>query len=174
MALTQLALPDGWPACCLQVPGVVEELVGGKWTAADLLPVNPAGEQLQEMREQLLLKRTAERAAKQEKKKSKAAAAANGGAGAAGDAAVGEAAAATAGSKRAGDHSGSAAAAEANGGGPAPALTAAAAAAKRFKAKELKPKNADDAVWNSLFTSSTKNGGQSNEYLCRGSSRYVA
>jgi hypothetical protein len=163
----QLVLPDGVPACRLQVPGVVEEMVGGKWGPADLLPVNPTGEQLQEMREQLLLKRTAERAAKQEKKKSKAAVAANGGAG--------EAAAATVGSKRAADQSGAAAAAaEANGGGPAPALTASAAAAKRFKAKELKPKNADDAVWNSLFTSSTKNGGQSNEYMCRGSSRYVA
>lgn len=38
---------------------------------------------------------------------------------------------------------------------------------------ELKPKGADDKVWNSLFTSST-GGGSGNDYMCRSAMRRVA
>ncbi|KAL4457462.1 hypothetical protein ABPG75_012327 [Micractinium tetrahymenae] len=163
-----------------EVPKVVEEMVGGPWQPQDLLPVNPAGDELQGMREALLLKRTAERAAKKEKKKDKATAAAaagNGGAAAAAAAAAapaaGENGKAGAGGKRpaenGGTAGGAAAAAAASGGGD-PA--AAAAAAKRFKAAELKPKGADDKVWSSIFTSSGKQQGR-NDYMVRGFSRYV-
>lgn len=111
-----------------QVPAVVEEMVGGKWEASDLLPVNPSGEELQQMREALLLKRTAERAAKKEKKKDKAAAAAAAVGGGSGEAAE----VAAAGGKRAAENGDAAAAAAKNGANGAPA--AAAAGAKRFKA----------------------------------------
>lgn len=150
-----------------EVPAVVEEMVGGKWEASDLLPVNPSGEELQQMREALLLKRTAERAAKKEKKKDKAAAAAAAVGGGSGEPAEVTAA----GGKRAAENGDAAAAAAKNGVNGAPA--AAAAGAKRFKAAELKPKGADDNVWNSLFTSSTSGSG-GNDYMCRSAMRRVA
>lgn len=139
--------------------------MGAKWDPADLLPVNPSGDELQGMREALLLKRAAGRAAKKEKKKDKAAAAAaNGDAAAAGAAA----AAAANGGKRGADAGAD--------GAPAAAPAGAAAAAKRFKAAELKPKGADDKVWSSLFTSS--HGGQDggnggSDYMTRGALKYV-
>ena len=143
--------------------------MGAKWDPADLLPVNPSGDELQGMREALLLKRAAGRAAKKEKKKDRAAAAA---------AANGDAA-----------EAGAALAAAANGGGggkrgadagadsaPAAAPAGAAAAAKRFKAAELKPKGADDKVWSSLFTSShagQDGGNGGSDYMTRGALKYV-
>jgi hypothetical protein len=140
----------------VQVPNVVEEMVGGKWKPADLLAVNPSGEELQELREKLLLKRLA----KQEKKsKDKVAAAAK--AKANGSEAAASPAPANGGSKRGADGSSNGDAA--NG----------AAAAKKFKAAELKPEGADDKVWNSLFTSSRGDGGSKNDYMCRAATRYV-
>ena len=95
-----------------QVPAVVEDLVGGKWEAADLLPVNPSGDELQTMRENLLLKRAAERAAKKEKKgKGKAAPVANGS-----NAEPAANGSGGVGSKRAAEGGGAAAAAPTNGG----------------------------------------------------------
>lgn len=132
----QCPLPRLCPIQCKQVPKVVEEMVGGKWDPADLLPVNPSGEELQEMREQLLLKRAAERVAKKERKKDKAAANGNGMAAAAAGAGAGAPPAAAAGAKRSADNG-------VNGSAPA---AAPAAEGKRFKAAELKPKGADDKV----------------------------
>ncbi|KAL4440746.1 hypothetical protein ABPG77_000455 [Micractinium sp. CCAP 211/92] len=155
-----------------EVPKVVEEMVGGPWKPEELLQVNPTGEELQGMREALLLKRTAERAAKKDKKKGKAGAAvaANGGVAEQVAGAAAENGTAAGGAKRAAENGGkagsAAAAAAANGGDDA------AAAAKRFKAAELKPKGADDKVWSSIFTSkSSKQGG--NDYMIRGFTRYV-
>lgn len=150
-----------------QVPAVVEDLVGGKWEAADLLPVNPSGDELQTMRENLLLKRAAERAAKKEKKgKGKAAPVANGS-----NAEPAANGSGGVGSKRAAEGGGAAAAAPTNGGvAKAPSCTAA----KKFKAAELKPQGADNEVWNSLFTSGqAPNGRGNNDYMTRGASRYV-
>lgn len=159
--------------CATQVPKVVEEMVGGPWQPEDLLPVNPTGDELQAMREALLLKRTAERAAKKEKKKDKAAAAANGGSTVEAVVPAAENGKAAAGGKRSAENGvgagGAAAAAALNGGDDA---AAAAATAKRFKAAELKPKGADEKVWSSIFTSkSGKQGG--NDYMIRGFTRYV-
>ena len=157
----------------VQVPKVVEELVGGKWEASDLLPINPAGDELQAKRETLLLKRTAERAAKKEKKGAKAAA--NGGGGGGGEAAPAANGGTAAGGKRhAEDGDGAAAAvAAANGGSDA-----AHSAAKRYKAAELaalKPKGADDKVWASLFTSTNDAGKKkgNTDYMVRGATRYI-
>ena len=141
--------------------------MGGKWEAADLLPVNPSGDELQTMRENLLLKRAAERAAKKEKKgKCKAAPVANGS-----NAEPAANGSGGVGSKRAAEGGGAAAAAPTNGGvAKAPSCTAA----KKFKAAELKPQGADNEVWNSLFTSGqAPNGRGNNDYMTRGASRYV-
>lgn len=149
--------------------------MGGPWAPADLLPLNPSGDELQAAREALLLRRAAaaaEKAAKKEKKQSKAAAV-NGGAAAANGAAAAAAGAPAsnggAGSKRGAPVEGS------TGGAAPPPAGDAVAEAKRFKAGELKPAGADDAVWKSLFTSSSTNQGASrNDYMCRATMRRVA
>lgn len=157
-----------------EVPAVVEELVGCKWSAEDLLVLNPAADELEGMREALLAKREAARAAKKEKKRDKAAA--NGANGSSVEAAG---AAPHAGSKRgAATAAGSGAAAlyggEAARNGPAANGAPAAAVAKKFKATELKPAGADDKVWSSIFTSSRADDGPKNDFLVRGSSRMKA
>lgn len=59
-----------------QVPSAVEELVGGKWATEDVLPLNGTPEEVQHLREQMLLARAAARAKKEKKKAGKVAAAA--------------------------------------------------------------------------------------------------
>jgi hypothetical protein len=136
-----------------EVPSVVRELVGGEWAAEDVLVVNPQGEELEQMTAALEAKRELERAAKKEKKAGKEAgkrgtidvsAAANGGG-------------------------------AAKGGGAAHAKPFGAdglAAKKARTAAELAPAHADVAVWNSIFTSSTKGQqGGTSDYMLRGGHR---
>lgn len=130
--------------------------MGGTWKPADLLVVNPSGKELQELREKLLLKRLAKQDRKS-KDKAAAKAKANGS-----EAAPGHALA-NGGDKRSTDAAADDASREAD----------SAAAAKKFKAAELKPKGADDKVWNSLFTSSRGDGNSRNDYMCRAATRYV-
>ncbi len=68
-----------------EVPAVVEELVGGTWGPEDWILVNPAGEQLDEMRVKLAAKLAAERDKKARKKAAKSAAAGTCGAAAGGE-----------------------------------------------------------------------------------------
>ncbi|GAB4820969.1 hypothetical protein N2152v2_008015 [Parachlorella kessleri] len=161
-----------------EVPQVVEELVGFKPGAADLLAVNPPAEELLELREKLLEQRAAARAAKKDgKKASKAAAPAVGAAvgekrAAAAEARSGNgalAAAAAAGALYGGEaaRNGTVTAIEASSNGVLKGgESAAGAAAKKFKATELMPSHADKKVWESLFTSSRKGEGKET-YLCR-------
>ena len=152
-----------------EVPAVVEELVGGKWTPEDLLFLNPPAEEQQELRLALAAKRDAARAAKKEKKKGKAAVAAGAATASGSGAGATAAMAPVAGGKRPAENGSTAAAAEALYGGEA-ARNGAKAAAKKFKASELKPAGADEKVWSSIFTSS-RGEGPRNDYLVRGSSR---
>jgi hypothetical protein len=144
---------------------VVEDLVGDKWGPSDLLPVNPSGDELQSMREALLLKRTAERAAKKDKKAVK-------------DKAANGCSTVAAGAKRPAAGNGAAAVAASGGvssaadGANGAAANGANGTAKRFKAAELKPSGADEKVWASLFTSSKKKG-TGNDYMTRGVPRYI-
>lgn len=148
------------------VPSVVEELVGGKWAAEDLLPLNPPAEELEKMREALLVKREAARATKRDKKKDKATRCADAGSN-------GATAIAHVGSKRgAAVQAGAGDASALNGGEVARSGPVANGdAAKKFRATELKPVGADEKVWSSIFTSSRSNGGVKNDFLVRGSTR---
>lgn len=154
------------------VPAAAEELLGGRWTAADLIPLHPQGEELERRMEAVAAALAQERARKAAKKAAKAASkgAATGQAAAdalttGGGRSPTEAAAAAA--------AGPAAAAAAAGGagkrplapgggvgGGAPAAAAAAAhgggaaAAKRLKL----PAGATPQVYASIFSSN--NGGQ--------------
>ena len=56
-----------------QVPQAVEEHIGSKWTATDLLPVNGTEEEVEALREAVLKSRAAAKAARLEKKAGKAA-----------------------------------------------------------------------------------------------------
>lgn len=60
VVLSVLALP--------QVPAAVEELVGGKWAPEDVLPLNGMPEEVQRLREQMLLQRAAAKAKKEKKR----------------------------------------------------------------------------------------------------------
>lgn len=143
-----------------EVPQAVEELVGKKVSPSDLLTVNPPPEEYSQLREALLEQRAAARAAKKEGKKAAAGA----------KRAAGEATAKQNGSQ----------AAPTAGAAPAAAQAAAAAGlyaaelarsggvvgAKKFKASELMPSNADKKVWESLFRSS-RGAEEKETYLCR-------
>ncbi len=59
-----------------QVPAAVEELVGGKWAQEDVLPLNGTPEEVQQLREHMLLQRAAAKAKKERKKAGKLQAAA--------------------------------------------------------------------------------------------------
>ncbi len=54
-----------------QVPAAVEELVGGKWAQEDVLPLNGTPEEVQQLREHMLLQRAAAKAKKERKKAGK-------------------------------------------------------------------------------------------------------
>ncbi len=56
-----------------QVPQAVEEHIGSKWTAADLLPVNGTEEEVEALREAVLKSRAAAKALRLEKKAGKGA-----------------------------------------------------------------------------------------------------
>uniref|UniRef100_A0A383WIC7 Ubiquitin-like domain-containing protein n=1 Tax=Tetradesmus obliquus TaxID=3088 RepID=A0A383WIC7_TETOB len=144
-----------------EAPAAVEELLGGKWAADDLVSVNPQGEELEKRQQVVAAAAAAERAKKKakkagkEKEREKAAAAATGdaggGAGAVADAADGVAAV---GSKR-----------------PpvAPPAAAAAAADGAAAAKKLKlPAGATPEVYASIF--STGKPKMKETYCCRSAS----
>lgn len=63
--LFQLSNPETWLS---QVPAAVEDLMGCKWTAADVLPINGSEEDVEALREALLLTRAAAKAARISKK----------------------------------------------------------------------------------------------------------
>lgn len=130
-----------------EAPAAVEELLGGKWAADDLIPVNPQGEELEKRQQAVAAALAAERARKKAKKagkekdKAAAAAAVAGAGGAAADAADGLAdGAAAVGSKRppVAPPAGAAAAAAAGG----------VAAAKKLKL----PAGATPEVYASIFS----------------------
>ena len=52
----------------LQVPAAVEDLIGSNWTAPDVLPINGSEEDVEALREALLLSRAAAKAARISKK----------------------------------------------------------------------------------------------------------
>ena len=58
------------------MPAAVEELVGGKWAQEDVLPLNGTPEEVQQLREHMLLQRAAAKAKKERKKAGKLQAAA--------------------------------------------------------------------------------------------------
>lgn len=119
----------------MQVPAAAEELLGGKWAAEDLLPVNPQGEELEKRKEVVAAAMAAERARKAARKAEKAASKAA----AAGPAPDGGAVQAAAGSKR---------------GLPPAAPSAAAANGSSSIAKKLKlPAGATPEVYASIFSS---------------------
>jgi hypothetical protein len=149
-----------------ELPLVVKEIVGGDWTAEEVLQVYPQGEELEKRQEAVAAQRAAELAEKLEKKAAKAAAKgiknSNGN------------------NKRTLPCASAAAAAAAgtkieNGGGGGVII-------KRVKtaAEELMPSNADAQVWNSLFTNKEKEAeakkGQKSkgntDYMVRGGGKY--
>ena len=154
-----------------ELPLVVKEIVGGDWTAEDVMPVYPQGEELEKRRDLVAARREAELAEKLEKKAAKAAAKGikNSKDGTHGN---NKRAASTVG------HNGSGSAAGGNGGDGG---NGGGGVSKRVKsvAEELMPSNADAKVWNSLFTNKEKeaaNGQKSknNDYMVRGGVKYVA
>jgi len=175
-----------------EAPAAVEELLGGKWAAGDLIQVNPAGDELQKVKEQLAEKMAAERQKKLAKKLAKKAAAGGGEAGAAaedeeaagagrsespGSNGAGAAAGAVAGTKRPAQD---AAAGNGSGGGSsaagAPAAAAAAAVAagpgkpddgKPASKKRKVPDNATAAIYNSIFHTAEQAAAVKETYSCR-------
>jgi len=99
-----------------EVPAVVEELVGGPWGPEDWILVNPAGEQLEEMRVKLAAKLAAERAEKEKKARKKAAK---------GAAASGSTLGATGAEQQQGDQNGDGAGPSSNGASTSTAAVAA-------------------------------------------------
>lgn len=145
-----------------EVPVAAEELLGGKWTADDIIPVNPQGEELEKRKEAVAAAMAAERLRKAAKKAEKAASKAAGKAAVGNGAGVGmEAAggAAVAGSKRGLPPVG-------RGVAGAPA---AAAANGNGVAKKLKlPAGATPEVYASIFSSGKPQ--QKETYCCRSAS----
>lgn len=145
-----------------EVPAACEELLGGKWTADDLIPVNPQGEELEKRQQQVLAAVVAEKARKKAKKAEKhkadkaAVTAADGlvdgtTAGDAGSKAAGAAVVAVVGSKRP---------------SAGPAVAAATAAVDTVVAKKLKlPPGATSDVYKSIF--STGQPHVKETFLCR-------
>ena len=149
--------PSGWVVsekALKEVPAAAEEALGGKWTAADLVPVNPTGEELEGLRVRLAEKLAAEREKKALKKAKKQGAAV---AGPLDAAEAGAAATAAAGSSeekkgdlQTGNGVGSKRAAAAVDIGAEGAAAAAAAAV--LKAKKLKlPEGGTAEVYSSIF-----------------------
>lgn len=142
-----------------EVPAACEELLGGKWTADDLIPVNPQGEELEKRQQQVLAAAAAEKARKRAKKAEKhrgkvtveVDGSVNGAvAGGADRTAFGPAALALAGSKRP----------------PAGPVAAATAAVGLIAAKKMKlPPGATPEVYKSLF--STGQPQMRETFLCR-------
>ncbi|GIL81825.1 hypothetical protein Vretimale_1422 [Volvox reticuliferus] len=134
-----------------EVPAVVEELAGKKVSELETVPVNPGGEQLEQLRARVAARLAEKGALKKDKKRSAAAAAApavplNGGAAIA-----------------------AATVANGNGGGgrrsasPPVDDTAAAAAAKRLKI----PSGATKEVYSSIFSSSKPGAVEKETFCCR-------
>lgn len=146
-----------------EVPVAAEELLGRKWSADELIPVNPQGEELEKRKELVVAALAAERLRKAAKKAEKAASkTASKGIVGAGDAAVEQAAggAAVAGSKRGLPPAGPAVA-----GAPAGAATANG----NGVAKKLKlPPGATPEVYASIFSSGKPQ--QKETYCCRSAS----
>jgi hypothetical protein len=149
-----------------EVPVAAEELLGGKWSAGDLIPVNPQGEDLEKRKEAVAAALTAERqrkaAKKAEKAASKAASKAAAVDGAANGAAVGVA-------------NGTAAVAVNGVGGSKrglpPAAPGAPAANGGSLVKKLKlPPGATAEVYASIFTSSSGQPRRKETYCCRSAS----
>ncbi|KXZ45541.1 hypothetical protein GPECTOR_53g127 [Gonium pectorale] len=129
-----------------EVPAVVEELAGGKLAELETIPINPTGEQLEQLRGRVAA-RLAEKAASRKDKK-RSAAVANG----------------------TGAAAGSSVAAAANGNGarrsaspPVEDGGAAAAAAKKLKI----PAGATKDVYASIFSSSNPGAAEKETFCCR-------
>jgi hypothetical protein len=154
--------PTGWvisEKALKEVPAAAEEALGGKWTAADLVPVNPTGEELDGLRVKLSDKLAAEREKKAAKKAKKQ------GAVVAGAQTAAEASAAVTAPMAAGGSEGQRESVdEGNGGGNKRTAAAAAAsddgteaaavaaAVAKLKAKKLKlPEGATAQVYSSIF-----------------------
>ncbi|GLC40062.1 hypothetical protein PLESTF_000933400 [Pleodorina starrii] len=133
-----------------EVPAVVEEMVGKKVSEMETIPVNPTGEQLEQLRARVAARLAEKGASKKDKKRSAAAAAAVA--------------------------AGAAAAPAANGAGAAngaarrsasPPADDAAAAAAAHAAKRLKiPVGASKEVYSSIFSSSKPGGAAEKETFC--------
>jgi len=148
-----------------EVPVAAEELLGGKWSKDDLIPVNPQGEELEKRKEAVAAGMAAERLRKAAKKAEKAAskaaskAAAAGGSEPAGVKVADAAAVAVAGSKRGLPPAGPA----------APGAPAAAAANGGNSHKKLKlPAGATPEVYASIFSSGQTK--MKETYCCRSAS----
>lgn len=159
-----------------EAKAAVEELLGGPWTAEDLIQVNPVGDELQKAKEQLAAKLAAERQRRLAKKLAKKGAAAGEPveAGAAAPAAVPAAAGAAAGvtAVRSGSPGGSGSGGEPGAGNKrsvtALAASAAAAGGVEKAAKKLKvPDNANADVYKSIFHTAEQAAAQKETYACR-------
>lgn len=149
-----------------EVPVAAEELLGGKWSPSDLIPVNPQGEELEKRKEAVAAALTAERQRKAAKKAEKAASKAASKAAAVDGAANGAAVAVAKGT-----------AVSANGVGgskrglPPAAPGAPGAANGGSLAKKLKlPPGATAEVYASIFTSSSGQPSRKETYCCRSAS----
>lgn len=142
-----------------EVPVAAEELLGGKWTAEDLLPVNPQGEELEKRKEALAAALAAERLRKAMRKAEKAASKVAGKAAAGGGDAAGGVA--VSGSKRGLPP---AAPAAPTAPGALAAGVNGAAVAKKLKL----PAGATPEVYSSIFTSSKPQAKET--YCCRSAS----
>ncbi|PNH09106.1 hypothetical protein TSOC_004289 [Tetrabaena socialis] len=134
-----------------EVPAVVEDLAGRKLAELEVTPINPVGEQLDQLRGKLAARQAEKASSKKETKKRAAAAAAAAEAAPPAHASSARAAAAAdggvGGSRR--------------GASPTPEDAAAAAAAKRLKI----PTGASKDIYSSLF--SKPGGAEKETYCCR-------
>ena len=170
----------------MQIPQAVEEHVGQKWSAADIIPLNGTVEEVEQLREGMFARRAALKARKKDKKAAKvtvtgpseedvsliasnaareqsqvtsAAQAADLAAAVAAQVQARLASNGKAGSKRhpAGDDT------------LAPRTEQEKALIKKYKASDRVPANASKGVYSSIFTSS-RNGGEKESYTCRSTS----
>ncbi|CAL8469337.1 g8878 [Coccomyxa elongata] len=150
-----------------EVPAAVEELVGGKWAQEDVLPLNGAPEEVQQLREHMLLQRAAAKAKKERKKAGKLQAAS-------GDIVAGATCVVPVEHGQAADAAGATGAAgRKRSDTEVSSLAEEKAQVKKFKATETAPKLASKAVWASIFTSSRPE--EKETYGCRAlSSRGLA
>jgi hypothetical protein len=154
-----------------EVPAVVEELVGCKYGAADIIPINPTGEEAGKLREELLAARDVAKAARKDKKRL---ASENGGK--ADSVSVTDGAAAIGiGASHAGNSNG-VSHFKSNGNGKGASVTTGESiqAAKKSRIAELMPAHADPTVWNSLFSKKDDGATNTGDFLTRGSRGYVA